>query len=92
MYVPMRGPRLYIAMADALSRSENKSPTDPPPTAIGALPDKPADIHELEIEKSLGMFTYTENGILLGRLLLARMHIPNSDSWSTDCQYGGPGR
>ena len=42
VYVPMRGPRLYIAMADALSRSENKSPTDPPPTAIGAPPDKPA--------------------------------------------------
>jgi hypothetical protein len=41
-YVPMRGPRLYIAMADALSRSENKSPTDPPPIATGAPPDKPA--------------------------------------------------
>ena len=42
VYAPMRGPRLYIAMADALSRSENKSPTDPPPIAIGAPPDKPA--------------------------------------------------
>jgi hypothetical protein len=41
-YRPMRGPRVYNAMADALSRSENKSPTDPPPTAIGAPPDKPA--------------------------------------------------
>ena len=39
IYVPKRGPRAYNARAVALSRSENKSLIDPPPTAIGALPD-----------------------------------------------------
>lgn len=42
MYVPMRGPRVYSDMADALSFSENISATIPPPIAIGALADKPA--------------------------------------------------
>ena len=40
--VPKRGPREYNAMAVALLCSENKSLVDPPPTAIGALPDIPA--------------------------------------------------
>jgi len=88
----MRGPRVYNAMADALSRSENKSPTNPPPTAIGAPPDKPAGIQGLELEKALRMLTYTGNGILSGCLSLAQMHNPDSDPWSRDFRYGGPRR
>ena len=41
-YVPIRGPTQYTAMAVALSSSANKSLRLPPPTARGALPDKPA--------------------------------------------------
>ena len=40
---PMRGPRLYTAMADARSFSEKRSLMVPPPQAIGALPTKPPD-------------------------------------------------
>ena len=47
IYLPIRGPRLYNAMADALSRSENRSLTDPCPTAIGALAQKPATSRHL---------------------------------------------
>ena len=42
IYVPMSGPKLYTAIADARSRGENKSPIDPAPHAIGALPVIPA--------------------------------------------------
>lgn len=42
--VPIRGPRLYKAIAEARSRAENRSPTEPPPIAIGALPENPAVI------------------------------------------------
>jgi len=41
---PSNGPRQYSAIADARSRSENRSLTEPPPMAIGALPEKPAGI------------------------------------------------
>lgn len=41
-YVPMSGPRVNSAIADARSRAANKSPTEPPPHAIGALPVNPA--------------------------------------------------
>jgi hypothetical protein len=43
IYVPKRGPRVYNAIAVALSRSANRSPTDPPPIAIDELPKKPAE-------------------------------------------------
>ena len=72
----MRGPRLYNAMADALSRSENKSPTEPLPTAMGVPPDKPAAAKALEFKKSLWIFTYIGNEILSGCLSLVQMHNP----------------
>lgn len=39
---PTSGPREYKAMAPALSRSEKRSPTLPPPIAMGAEPANPA--------------------------------------------------
>ena len=41
-YVPETNPRLYNAIADALSRSEYISLIDALPSPIGALADKPA--------------------------------------------------
>ena len=40
--LPIRGPRVYIAIADARSRSTKRSPILPPPHAMGALPARPA--------------------------------------------------
>lgn len=39
---PIRGIRLYTAIADARSRSEKRSLTVPPPMAIGVAPENPA--------------------------------------------------
>ena len=39
---PSNGPRVYIAIAEALSFSEKRSETVPPPIAIGAAPEAPA--------------------------------------------------
>lgn len=44
--LPTRGPKLKSAIAEARSRGENKSLTEPPPMAIGALPDSPAGKQE----------------------------------------------
>jgi len=46
--VPIRGPRLQNAMAVALSRSEKRSPTVPPPMPTGALPENPAKACEYD--------------------------------------------
>jgi len=43
-FIPMSGPRLQIAIAAARSRSEKRSPTEPPPIPTGALPVNPAKI------------------------------------------------
>lgn len=40
--LPISGPREYRDIAPALSRSEKRSPTLPPPIATGADPAKPA--------------------------------------------------
>ena len=99
IYIPKRGPREYNAMAVALSRSENKSLIDPPPTAIGALPDIPATFRCLfRIRKKRRMkiyiyiFTYTGNEVLSKPLSLVQMHIPDLYLRSWDCRYGGPGK
>ena len=48
--LPIRGPRVYIAIADARSRSTKRSPILPPPHAMGALPAKPAVEGETRLE------------------------------------------
>jgi hypothetical protein len=42
--VPISGPKLYTAIADALPCSAKRSPMQPPPIATGALPAIPAII------------------------------------------------
>jgi hypothetical protein len=44
MRLPIRGPMLYNAIADARSFSEKRSAIHPPPHAMGALPANPAKI------------------------------------------------
>ena len=53
--LPIRGPKLKIAIAEARSRSANMSPIDPLPIAIGALPEKPAEMR-VNLRKGMSCF------------------------------------